>query len=206
MTIRSCCRCVAFIVGCLACLGVCRAADPPQFHPGRVIPLLGEDQQNLVPNASFECGTDGWGSVELDFLPGWYNPLNTLFGRLDPTTAADGHASLKIELGPENQPIAYNDFLNTQREPIRAPAAANAGWIEIKPGRPYRFSVAMKAAAADTPGAVGGAAVSRRPLRAARAAVDRLEALHARVHTDGRGLLRDGRARPAAGQRQSQPA
>ena len=151
MTIRLFCRYVAFIVGYLACVGVCRAADPPKFHPGRVIPLLGENQQNLVPNASFECGTDGWGSMELDFIPGWYNPLDSLFGHLDSTTASDGHSSLKIELGPQNQPIAYNDFLNTQREPIRAPAAANVGWIELKPGQPYRFSVAMKAAEAGTP-------------------------------------------------------
>ena len=92
MTIRSFCRYVTFIVGCLFCAGVCPAADPPKFHPGRTIPLLGDNQENLVPNASFECGTDGWGSAELDFLPGWYNPLNALFGTLDETTAADGHA------------------------------------------------------------------------------------------------------------------
>ena len=48
-------------------------------------------------------------------------------------------------------PVAYNDYLHTQRFPIKAPLAANVGWITVKPGQPYTFSVAMKAAAADTP-------------------------------------------------------
>ena len=113
--------------------------------------MLGEDQGNLVPNASFECGTDGWGSAELDFLPGWNSSLNKLFGRLDPTTAADGHASLKIELTPENQPIAYADYFHTQHHRIKAPLAANIGWIAVKPGQKYTFSVAMKAAEDGTP-------------------------------------------------------
>jgi hypothetical protein len=113
--------------------------------------MLGEDQGNLVPNASFECGTDGWGSAELQFLPGWYSSLSTLFGKLDPTTTADGHASLKIELTPENQPVAYTDYLHTQSQRITAPLAANIGWIAVKPGCNYAFSVAMKAAANGTP-------------------------------------------------------
>ena len=52
---------------------------------------------------------------------------------------------------PENQPIAYNDYLHTERRPIRAPLAANVGWIAVKPGQRYTFSVAMKAAEAGTP-------------------------------------------------------
>ncbi len=119
MTIRGHLGCAACLLAWLASASLCVATDQPKFHPGRVIPLLGEDQQNLVPNASFECGTDGWGSAELDFLPGWYNPLNTLFGQLDRTTAADGQNSLKIELTPENQPIAYNDYFDVRRRPIR---------------------------------------------------------------------------------------
>ena len=110
------------------------AADPPKFKPGRVIPPLGEGQRNLVPNASFECGTCGWGSTEMDALPGWYGTLNGLFGRLDTETAADG-LDLKIELTPENMPVAFNDYLHAQRFPIKAPLAGNVGWIIVKPGR-----------------------------------------------------------------------
>ena len=104
-----------------------------------------------MPNASFECGADGWGSTELEVLPGWYGTLNGLFGTLDTTTAADGQTSLKIELTPENMPVAYNDYLHTQRWPIKAPLAANVGWITVKPGQSYTYSVAMKAAAEGTP-------------------------------------------------------
>ena len=98
MAIRSYFRCAAYMLVWLACGGACLAADAPKFKPGRVIPLLEPAGPNLVPNASFECGTDGWGSTEMDLLPGWYGTLNRLFGQLDSTTAADGHASLKIEL------------------------------------------------------------------------------------------------------------
>jgi hypothetical protein len=60
--------------------------------------MLGAGQQNLVPNASFECGTDGRGSTEREVLPGWYGTLNGLFGQLDWTTAAHGRTSLRIDL------------------------------------------------------------------------------------------------------------
>jgi hypothetical protein len=144
---------IACLLIVTACGGTCLGAHPPKLHPGaaRLIPLLGEDQPNLVPNASFECGTDGWGSAELDRLLDWYGPLNGLFGRLDSTTAADGRTSLKIELTPQNQPVEYDDYLHTQSRRICAPLAANVGWIAVKPGRPYTFSVAMKAADAGTP-------------------------------------------------------
>ncbi len=140
----------SFLLAWLACVNASLAKDPVQFRPGRVIPPAGEGQ-NLIPNASFECGAYGWGSTEREVLPGWYGTLNGLFGRLDPTTAADGRVSLKIELTPENQPVAYNDYLHTQRWPITAPLAANVGWIAVKPGRKYTFSAAMKAAQPDTP-------------------------------------------------------
>jgi hypothetical protein len=133
--------------------GVCLGADQPKLHPGsaRIIPPEPGYGQNLVPNASFECGTDGWGSAELDRLLDWYGPLNGLFGHLDASTATDGHNSLKIELTPKNQPVEYDDYLHTQSRRIRAPLAANVGWIAVKPGQSYTFSVAMKAAEAETP-------------------------------------------------------
>lgn len=149
-------RATCFLV-CLACGTLCVAAAPRKqpsvtFRPGHVIaPVPAEGQQNLVPNASFECGADGWGSTEREVLPGWYGTLNGLFGRLDSTTAADGHTSLKIEITPENTPVAMNDYLHCQRYPIKAPLAANVGWLAVKPGQQYTLSAAMKAAEAGTP-------------------------------------------------------
>lgn len=134
----------------LACGGLCLGAAPVEVRPGSPIPILA-GAQNLVPNASFECGTDGWGSAELDAMPGWYGPLNALFGRIDSTAAVEGRSSLRIELTPENQPIAYNDYLHVERRPIRAPLAANIGWLAVEPGKRYTFSVRMKAAEKGTP-------------------------------------------------------
>lgn len=151
MMVRLSVQWASFLMAWLACANVLLAKDPVKFRPGRVIPSVGERQQNLIPNASFECGTYGWGSTERDVLPGWYGTLNGLFGRLDSTTAADGRVSLKIELTPENLPVAYNDYLHTQRWPITAPLAANVGWIAVRPGQKYTFSAALKAAQADTP-------------------------------------------------------
>ena len=39
------------------------------FRPGHVIPSAG--RKNLIPNASFECRTDGWGSAEWDRAAHW---------------------------------------------------------------------------------------------------------------------------------------
>lgn len=141
--------CAAVSLLWLVC-GDCLGAAPVIVRPGSPIPALA-GSQNLVPNASFECGTDGWGSAELDPMPGWYGPLNALFGRLDPDTAVQGHSSLRIEMNPENQPIAYNDYLHVERRPIRAPLAANIGWLAVEPGKRYTFSVSMKAAEKGTP-------------------------------------------------------
>ena len=199
---RCCAACVLFWLAC----GVSPGAEPVKFHPGRVVPLLGEGQQNLVPNASFECGTDGWGSTEMDLLPGWYGTLNGLFGKLDSTTASDGHTSLKIELTPENQPVAYNDYLHTQRIRIKAPLAASVGWITVKPGAAIRLFGGHEGGRGRHSGAAGRATVPRCPGRETRATFHRLEAIFARFHADRRSLLRAGGARPAASGRQSPAA
>ena len=75
--------------------------DPPGARPGHVIPAAG--QVNLVPNASFECGSDGWGSAKLDNdRSAWFDaPLNRLFGEIDDREAYDGRHSLRIELTPK---------------------------------------------------------------------------------------------------------
>lgn len=119
------------------------------FRPGKVVPAAGH--KNLIPNASFECGTDGWGSAESDRLTHWGGGLNTLFGQCDPTNALDGKASLKIHLSPENRPISWFDYYQLSRAPILAPLAGNFGFLEVERGQRYTLSVWMKAEQADTP-------------------------------------------------------
>ena len=185
----------------LACCGASFGAAPVEIRPGSPIPAPA-GERNLVPNASFECGTDGWGSAELDLMPGWYGSLNALFGRLDTSTAFHGHSSLKIELTPEKQPVAYDDCFHVERRPIRAPLAANIGWIAVEPGKRYRFSVAMKAAEAGTPARLVARQFRDAPFEKLCAAVDGLGSLLAGLHPQGRGVLRPGRSRSAASQGQ----
>lgn len=119
------------------------------LRPGKVVSAVASI--NLLPNASFECGTDGWGSTEGDRVVHWGGRMNRLFGELDTTQAQDGKASLKIALTPETQPVSYFDYYELARAPIRAPLAGNLGFMEIEPGKPYTFSVFMKADRPDTP-------------------------------------------------------
>lgn len=118
-------------------------------RPGHVLPA--EGHANLVPNASFECGIDGWGSAEADRVTHWGGRLNRLVGALDAEEAFHGRHSLRIELKPESQPVSYFDWYHLHREPIRAPLAGNLGYLEVTPGRPYVLSVSMKAADEETP-------------------------------------------------------
>ena len=119
------------------------------FHPGHTIPAAGV--VNLVPNASFECGSGGWGSEQLDRLRHWGGSMNRLFGRLDSDEAFHGETSLRIELGPNCRPVSFFDYYDLHRQPIQAPAAANIGFVEVTPDEPHVLSVYMKAAKTDTP-------------------------------------------------------
>jgi len=119
------------------------------YRPGQIISAAGH--ANLVPNASFECGTDGWGSAEGDRVVHWGGRMNRLFGELDTTQAYDGKASLKIAISSENQPVSFFDYYELTRAPIRAPLAGNLGFMEVEPGKAYTFSVYMKADRPDTP-------------------------------------------------------
>lgn len=124
-------------------------ADRDMVHPGHVI--RPGSRANLVPNASFECGTDGWGSADWDRAGHWGGPLNQLFGAIDDQEACDGRQSLRIELTPKNQPVSYFDYYELSRAPVRAPLAANIGLLEVQPGRQYTLSVFMKARQSGTP-------------------------------------------------------
>ena len=122
---------------------------PNLFHPGHVIPAGGA--VNRVPNASFECGTAGWGSEQLDRLKHWAGSMNRLFGRLDSKEAFHGQSSLRIELGPNCRPVSFFDYYDLHRQSILAPAAANIGFVEVTPDEPHVLSIYMKAAKTDTP-------------------------------------------------------
>jgi hypothetical protein len=118
-------------------------------RPGRIIPSDG--RTNLVPNASFESGTVGWGSAERDQVVHWGGRMNRLFGTIDIKEAFHGQCSLRIELTPDTQPLSFFDYFDLHRAPIQAPLAASIGFIEVEPDHPYTLSVYMKAAQADTP-------------------------------------------------------
>ena len=87
------------------------------YRPGEIIAAT--DRRNLVPNASFECGSDGWGSAQWDRSAHWGGPMNQLFGQLDSQQAFDGKASLRIDLNENNQPVSFFDYYELHRQPIR---------------------------------------------------------------------------------------
>lgn len=124
-------------------------AGPQASRPGHIIPAAGK--KNLIPNASFECGGEGWGSTEAEGRTHWATPMNVLFGSLDEREAFHGQRSLRIDLSPETVPVAYFDYYELTRKPIWAPLAANIGFLEVEPGQPYTLSVYLKAAKPGTP-------------------------------------------------------
>lgn len=119
------------------------------YRPGEIIAASG--RRNLVPNASFECGSDGWGSAEWDRTAHWGGPLNLLFGQSDSQRAYDGRTSLRIELNQDNQPVSFFDYFELHRSPVRAPLAGNQGFLEVEPQRAYTLSAYLRAAEDDTP-------------------------------------------------------
>ncbi len=119
------------------------------YRPGEIMPAAG--RRNLVPNASFECGSDGWGSAEWDRTAHWGGPMNQLFGQLDSQQAYDGQACLRIELNPDNQPVSFFDYYELHRSPVRAPLAGNQGFLPVEPQQAYTLSAYLRAAEDDTP-------------------------------------------------------
>jgi len=120
--------------------------EPIRTRFTEVVPDAGG--KNLVPNSSFELGDIAWGSIAND-IPGWGGNLNRLVGEVDTTTAARHGSSLKIALRPDNIPVCYFDYFEMLRRPMRAPLAANRGWMNVQPGKPYTLSAYLKA---DPPG------------------------------------------------------
>ena len=101
------------------------------------------NSKNLLPNSSFELGTDGWSSVGKS--TGWGGDLWSLFGEIDSSVSYEGKNSLLIELGPGKTEITYYDVWPVARQAQTSPLAANRGWMEVDPGEKYILSAYMRA-------------------------------------------------------------
>ena len=104
------------------------------------VPSIGS--RNLLPNASFELGTDGWSSVGKS--TGWGGDLWSLFGVIDTIQCREGKHSLRIDLGPGKTEITYFDVWPMDRQAQTAPLAANRGWVDVIPGQEYTLSAYMR--------------------------------------------------------------
>lgn len=91
------------------------AAGRELYRPGHIISARGK--KNLVPNASFECRTGGWGSAEWDRAVHWGGRMNRLFGELEAAQAVHGKHSLRIQLSAKNQPVSYFDYFELAMRP-----------------------------------------------------------------------------------------
>ena len=109
------------------------------------LPDLGT--KNLLPNGSFELGTDQWAS--LGRVTGWGGDLSGLVGEVTADGAADGTHALRIALGPGLTPVTHYDVWPAARVMQHAPLVANVGWIPVKQGVEYTLSAYLRA---DTPG------------------------------------------------------
>ena len=104
--------------------------------------------RNLIPNASFECGPDGWAS--LGKPAGWGN-MSGLFGRVVRQDARHGKHCLRIDLGPGKTPVTHFDYFDPVRVEQKAPLAANLGWVKLAKGARYALSAWLRADRADVP-------------------------------------------------------
>lgn len=116
-------------------------AEGAARRPGN--PVATGSAANLVPNSSFECGTDQWGSVSLTHLP--WGGLDELIGELDLSEAYHGRNSLRIRLSPETLPVYDFDYFDITHTAVKAPLAGSRGWMRVEKGSPYTLSVFLKA-------------------------------------------------------------
>ncbi len=105
--------------------------------------------RNLVPNGSFECGADNWGSLGRYVTTGWAMPMNRLFGDVVDEGAASGRHCLKVSMSPDTTPVCYFDCMAPVRTPVRTLLTGNMGWMPTIPGQDYVLSAWLRA---DKPG------------------------------------------------------
>ncbi len=109
-------------------------------------------EKNLVPNASFECGSDGWLSLgqRLGYggnVAGLYGQVES--GQLESGQSPQGSNAFRLTLGPGVTPESYFDCFPPQHVVQHRLLTANRGWIEVEPGRFYTLSASMRS---DRPG------------------------------------------------------
>ncbi len=119
---------------------VAAAAEPYLEYTNRIERI---HSRNLLPNAGFECGTEGWSS--LGERPGWIGGLSGLYGEIQKGQAWEGEHCLRIELGPGKTPATSFDFFQVNYNLQHAPLLANVGWMEVRPGSTYVLSAYMRA-------------------------------------------------------------
>jgi len=115
--------------------------------------IIPGESRNLIPNASFECGTFGWSSLGQN--TGW-GDLSRLHGQLvaDRQAPHGGHY-LRIPLGGDQTPVLYFDYLKPLSRKQTQPLVANLGWLALKTGQPYTLSCFMRANAEGVPAFLG---------------------------------------------------
>ena len=110
-------------------------------RPGDVVPT--EGCKNLVPNSSFECGEDRWGSLTLTPLT-WGGGLDGLVGEVDTSQASHGKASMKIALTPRTTPVYHFDYFDIANVKIKDPSLGGVGWVRVKKDKDYTLSAYLK--------------------------------------------------------------
>ena len=103
--------------------------------------------KNLVPNASFECGSDGW--LSLGQRLGFGGNVAGLYGHVESGEGSQGPHAFRLTLGLGVTPESYFDCFPPQHVVQHRLLTANRGWIEVEPGRFYTLSASMRS---DRPG------------------------------------------------------
>ncbi|MBM3334190.1 hypothetical protein FJY63_05970, partial [Candidatus Sumerlaeota bacterium] len=103
---------------------------------------------NAIPNSSFECGGEGFGSVSTG-IPGWGCNVFSLLGQWDSERAFHGRHSWRISLSPDALPVAYFDYFDPIEAPLREILVGHKGWMPVERGKKYVFSAYVLA---DRPG------------------------------------------------------
>lgn len=126
-----------------------RETAPERTGPTLVWPA--EGRRNLLPNAGFEVGTEGWGSTGDFPTRGWALPMNALFGEVVTEGARQGSRCFRMAITPENLPVDYFDYFGMTRQPAKSLLVGSVGWMPTTPGTSYCFSAWVRASRDDVP-------------------------------------------------------
>ena len=105
---------------------------------------------NAIPNSSFECGGEGWGSWSPG-IPGWGAHVFRRMGEWEDKTSYHGDHCWKVSLDPDDLPVAYFDYYEPVEEPLKALLIGHEHWVEVESGGRYVFSAYVRADRNDLP-------------------------------------------------------